>query len=204
MRLNTYRLGSILTLGFVLFGISLIPRAKGDEKEKLFLVLDRRMVVWKKPSGESIYIWHCRSAEGGCRRRLEAFATALSEASEQYGLDPWLLAAVAIRESGMNPDAVGSVGERGIVQLNPRSKYARDLRYFRSERYRSWCMRQVGNCQADVIDRGAKLLSRAIKRCGTVRSGLGMYQTGRCDADRLYVRRVLHEYLRLTRLRDQI
>jgi membrane-bound lytic murein transglycosylase MltF len=145
-----------------------------------------------------VYVRHCRSAREGCASRVATFARLIGDASRRHTIDPFLLAAVAVRESGMNPLAAGAAGERGIVQLHPRGPGA-GIRFVRSEGYRRHCERQPGVCQEEVLQAGAQLLSRSIDRCGTVREALGAYNRGSCgETD--YSRRVMNERQRLLRL----
>lgn len=152
--------------------------------------LDRRMTVWRTES-RVVYVRHCRNARGGCAARVATFARLIGDASRRHSIDPFLLAAVAVRESGMNPLAAGAAGERGIVQLHPRGPGAR-VRFVRSEAYRRYCERQPGFCQDEVLDAGAQLISRSLERCGGVREALGAYNRGTCgETD--YSRRVMSE-----------
>lgn len=48
-----------------------------------------------------------------------ALAGIFREAAERYSLDPLLLVAVARQESRFRPDAVSTVGARGVMQLMP-------------------------------------------------------------------------------------
>lgn len=41
----------------------------------------------------------------------------IAQAAARYGLDPSFVAAVARRESGLNPNAVSSAGAKGVMQL---------------------------------------------------------------------------------------
>jgi hypothetical protein len=59
-------------------------------------------------------------SEGGCRARIATLSRLITEASNRAGVDPFLTAAIALRESGLNPLAVSPVGARGVVQLNPK------------------------------------------------------------------------------------
>lgn len=165
--------------------------------EALERALDRRMTVWRAGT-RSVYVSHCRAARGGCPERTAAFARMIGDVSREHMLDPFLLAAVAVRESGMDPSAAGAVGERGIVQLHPRGSGS-SVRYVRSEAYRRRCARRPGACQREVLDAGARLLSHSIARCGGIREGLGAYNRGACGATG-YARRVMSERQRLLRL----
>ncbi|MGE0786514.1 MAG: transglycosylase SLT domain-containing protein [Sandaracinaceae bacterium] len=159
--------------------------------------LERRMTVWR--SGERVqYVRHCRLARGGCAERTATFATLIGEAARRHDIDPFLLAAVAMRESGMDPSAAGAAGERGIVQLHPRGSGSR-VRYVQSENYRRRCSHRADACQEEVLEAGATLLSNSIQRCGGVREGLGAYNRGACGETR-YATRVMSERQRLLRL----
>ncbi|MCA9610397.1 MAG: transglycosylase SLT domain-containing protein [Myxococcales bacterium] len=159
--------------------------------------LDRRLTVWRN-GDRSIYVSHCRHARGGCRERTLAFARLIGDVSQEHQVDPFLLAAIAIRESGLDPTAAGAAGERGIVQLHPRGSGS-SVRYVQSEAYRRSCARRPDACQREVLEAGAALLSRGIQRCGGVREGLGAYNRGVCGATR-YATRVMTERQRLLRL----
>ncbi len=50
---------------------------------------------------------------------LDSFDLLLLEAASRTGLDPALLKAVCLAESGMNPNAVSSAGAQGLMQLMP-------------------------------------------------------------------------------------
>ncbi len=159
--------------------------------------LDRRMTVWRTDT-RVVYVQHCRAARGGCPERVATFSRLIGNASLHHTIDPFLLAAVAVRESGMNPLAAGPAGERGIVQLHPRGPGA-GIRFVRSESYRQYCEHQSGVCQDEVLEAGARLLARSIERCGSVRDGLGAYNRGECgETD--YSRRVMSERQHLLRL----
>ena len=152
--------------------------------------LDERLTVWRN-GRRQVYVWHCRAARPGCRARIVAVAQLLAEAARRYTVDPFLLAAMAIKESGLNPFAAGAAGERGVVQLHPRGVGSR-VRFVRSEGYRRRCERSAGACQKEVIDAGARLVSAAIARCGDVLEGLGRYNSGICQST-AYSARVMEE-----------
>ena len=114
------------------------------------------------------------------------------------GIDPFVLAAMAFRESGFDPFATGAAGEVGIVQLHPRG-IGRSVRFIQNERYRERCRREVGACQREVVEVGAAHFAEAITTCGGVSDALGYYNRGICgETD--YSRRVLRERERLVEL----
>jgi membrane-bound lytic murein transglycosylase MltF len=152
-------------------------------------------------TGEQIPTHHCRNAAEGCDARLTELARYLSEAGEQYGLDPWLLGAMAYRESGLNPFAVGTRGERGILQLHPKNRRAKNVRFVQDERYRQRCQQQAGACQREIVEQAALILASSLQKCaGDLERALGMYNTGRCGGSAKYARRVLKERARLMEL----
>lgn len=159
---------------------------------------DERMTVWQAPDGRRTYAAHCRSAPGGCRARIALYARLIARLSLEQDVDPFLVAAVVLRESGLNPFAEGGVGERGIVQLHPRGAGS-DVEFVQSERYRRRCRNTADACQGEVLRVGIELLANSIRRCGSVEEGLGMYNGGTCQSTS-YSRRVLAERSRLLEL----
>jgi hypothetical protein len=149
-------------------------------------------------TGERLATKHCRAAAEGCDTRLAEFAKYLSDAGEQFGLDSWLLAAMAFRESGLNPFAVGTHGEKGILQLHPKNRHAKDLPFVQDDAYRARCQHKAGACQREVVERGAEILASSLNKCGgNLEQALGMYNTGRCGGSASYARRALQERTRL-------
>lgn len=49
----------------------------------------------------------------------EVVAPIIKETAERAGIDPELALAIAHVESNFNPNAIGSLGERGVFQLRP-------------------------------------------------------------------------------------
>ncbi len=133
-----------------------------------------------------------------CRPRLEAFAQLFDEAAEDHNVDPWLLLAIAVRESGLHPHAEGSIGERGLVQLHPRG-VGRRVPFVRNDQYFRQCRVRRDGCQREVLQEGASHLRGWIDRCGSEASALGGYNRGRCGVTS-YSRRVLAERERLRNL----
>lgn len=177
----------------------LSAQAKRDERVvALARALDARLTVWKRPDGRVIHVTHCRRIRDGCRARLVTFARWIVQVAEKHSIDPFLIAAMAIRESGLDPFAAGAAGERGIVQLHPRG-VGRGVRFVQSERYREYCKHKPGACQLEVIEAGATLVAESIEHCGGVAAGLGAYNSGVCG-ENAYARRVLAEREKLLSL----
>jgi hypothetical protein len=176
--------------------------AVGDHPTSLALAraIDARLTVRENREGEPIHVQHCRVVEGGCRARVATLSRLITEASNRAGVDPFLTAAVAMRESGLNPLAVSPVGARGVVQLNPKYR-GKTVPFVYNESYREQCGRRAGACQREVLDAGLGLYQWAVQRCGgDVAKGLAWYNSGRCDKRNGYAASVLSERRRLLRL----
>jgi len=183
------------------FGVEGASDRRDPTKLALARALDERMTVWRSPHGRRVYVRSCRQApgiQGGCRARIVALVQLLVDVGRERGVDPFLLAAMALRESGLNPYALGGAGERGIVQLHPRGVGSR-VRFVRSESYRRSCRRRADSCQREVVDAGARLLARAMHSCDSVVEALGAYNGGECRETE-YGHRVLEERAGLVRL----
>ena len=176
--------------------------AVGDHPSSLALAraIDARLIVRESRAGKPIHVQHCRIVEGGCRRRIATLSRLITEASNRAGIDPFLTAAIAVRESGLNPLAVSPVGARGVVQLNPKYR-GKTVPFVYNETYREQCSRRPGACQREVLEAGLGLYKWAVSRCGgDVEKGLAWYNSGHCDKRNGYASSVLSERRRLLRL----
>ena len=176
--------------------------AVGDHPTSLALAraIDARLVVRESRDGEPIHVQHCRVSNGGCRARIATLSRLITETSNRAGVDPFLTAGIAVRESGLNPLAVSPVGARGVVQLNPRYR-GKSVPFIYNARYRDNCSRRPGACQREVLEAGLGLYKWAVGRCGgDVHKGLAWYNSGRCDTQNGYASSVLRERRRLLRL----
>ena len=153
----------------------------------------RVSVSQDRHTGKTIPATHCRHAVGGCDKRLGEFARYIVDVGQEHGIDPWLMAAMAFKESGFNPYAIGSLGELGILQINPERRDAKEVRFMRDQWYRQRCRKEPGNCQREVVEHAARVLGRSLELCGDVKDALGAYNTGRCGGNDRYAKRVLAE-----------
>lgn len=169
--------------------------AELDHVPLLQQALRFRVTIHVNPrTGFMLPAYHCRRAKEGCDARLLEFARYLTEAGQTFEVDPWLLAAMAYRESSLNPFAVGGYGEAGILQLHPKSRTSKGVRFVRDTRYRSRCKRTLGACQREVVERAAQMLKSSLEKCdGDLERALGMYNTGRCGGNPPYAARVFKE-----------
>lgn len=157
-----------------------------------------RLTIWQRPDGRRVYASHCRMARDGCPARISAYARLITGLAREFDVDPFLVGAIVVRESGLNPFAEGTAGERGIVQLHPGGVGHR-VRFVRNDAYRRRCRRATDGCQAEVLREGVQLIANSMRRCGDVEQALGMYNSGRCRVTG-YSRRVLAERTRLIEL----
>lgn len=184
------------------FAVTQSAHAETDPAGVLQEALRSRLTVHvHQRTGERTATKHCRHAAEGCDTRLAEFSRYLLEAGEQYGIDAWLLAAMAYRESGLNPFAVGTRGEKGILQLHPKNRRAKDVRFVQDQSYWTRCQKTPGACQREVVERAAFILASSVEKCGgDLEQALGMYNTGRCGGSLTYAKRVLKERSRLMSL----
>jgi hypothetical protein len=178
------------------------PNAQGapgaEEALLLGLALRDRVSIARNRSGDGVPTPHCRNASEGCDRRMQVFAGYMADAARARGLDPFLLGAMAVRESMLDPFAVGGIGELGILQINPRRSDAKQVRFMRDGAYRKRCRGAEGACQREIVEHAARILDQAMKACrGQLRAALGAYNSGRCGKSADYAARVLKERARL-------
>lgn len=168
------------------------PDAPDDGAAALARAFLERMTVWTRADGARVLSARCRAGPVDCEARLTALAREIAAAARRHGLDPFLLGALAWRESGLDPAVLGRNREAGIVQLHPRGA-GRGVRYVEDARFRAACQREVDACQGPVLDRGAETLAREIARCGSLRAALGAFASGRCTGGAAQAQRVLEE-----------
>lgn len=126
---------------------------------------------------------------------VQPYQSEIEAAARAFGLDPKLLHALVIIESGYRPGAVSSAGAAGLAQLMPGT--ARDLGV--RDRFDP----------VENLHGGADYLARQILRFGDIRLALAAYNAGPSRVARLgrvpsipeteqYVRSVIDCYLALT------
>lgn len=162
-------------LAFIVFGfIAVAGVALADSGRNMATVITDRLVVWKNPyTQEPTYVAHCRRAREGCEERINRYAGYILASSNRHNVDPWLVAALAWHETRWHPNAVGPVGEFGLIQLHPRSPWGREARKLCRHTSKM-------DCEALTVDIGVRTLAASIKTCGNVAEGLGRYNTGKC------------------------
>lgn len=170
------RLTAVLVLAALLAGYAIVLRtARAQEPSSSLLtraIVSHFELAWTRADGSHPFVAHCRRAHGGCAARARRMAEHFERAGARHDVDPWLLAAIALQESGGNPDAVGTRGEWSLMQLLPGSAHERVVRRL--------CDENPSECTAITIDGAARLVRSAIDRCGSEGAALGMYNRGVC------------------------
>src|SRR6476620_4523939 len=87
-----------------------IPAIGPTEAPLLQAAMEARISLARNRDGRLVPIGHCRYARVGCERRLAEFSDYIIDAARNYRLDTWLMTAMALKESGLNPFARGSIG----------------------------------------------------------------------------------------------
>ncbi|MGE0784662.1 MAG: transglycosylase SLT domain-containing protein [Sandaracinaceae bacterium] len=172
------------------------------ETAALANAFEERLSVGTRRDGTRVLTPRCRNAPVDCSARLRAFARLIREVATAHEIDPLLLAAMALRESGLDPAALGRNREAGIVQLHPRGA-GRGVRYVEDSAYRERCQSEVDACQREVLEVGVRTLTEGIERCGGLRAGLGAYASGHCTSSARYIDRVFEERDRLRALTER-
>lgn len=173
----------------VVIAPALSPIDLGEQK-RLQNALYMRLLLHVDGNGVPVMVGHCRAAQDGCDRRIVQYAEWFTKAAHKHQIDVWLLAAMAVRESGLNPNVVGGVGEFGVMQLHPLSPWGRVAK--------KRCQKAV-SCTEVVIDVAAELVARYMRLCSTQTKALGAYNSGAC-IDNAYARRVTNERKQLLSL----
>lgn len=160
------------------------------ERQQLRTALTLRLLLRVDAGGQPVMVGHCRAARDGCQARIAQYVDWLCSAAEKHRVDVWTTAAMAVRESGLNPDSVGAAGEFGVMQLHPKSPWGRVAK--------ARC-RTADSCTEVVMDVATELVARYQRLCSTRPKALGAYNSGAC-VDNAYAQRVLKERDRLKQL----
>lgn len=145
---------------------------------------DRQKGILPEPAACSLASVYPAEIQQWCRL-IEASAT-------KYDIDPNLVAAVMLQESGGNPNAYSHSGAVGLMQVMPRDGIATNFMCHNGPCFANRpSMEELFDPQFN-IDYGVRLLSNLIQKRGSVREGLKAY--GPMDVGYRYADIVLNIY----------
>ncbi len=101
---------------------------------------------------------------GDCPGITAEIHDAIIRASTQFGVDTSLIKAIIKAESGFDPKAVGEAGEKGLMQLLPKTALAMGVKNAFNP--------------GENISGGTRYLARLVKRFNSVRLALAAYNAG--------------------------
>jgi soluble lytic murein transglycosylase-like protein len=119
-------------------------------------------------------------------KRAALLVNAVIEASDEYGLDPLLVAVIISRESSWDEKAIGSRGEVGLMQVHGVAAQGQDLKTARGQ-----------------IKAGARWLRLSLDKCKTLEGALSAYGTGECTLKNFALSRVHYYKYVLKRFRKE-
>jgi soluble lytic murein transglycosylase-like protein len=112
------------------------------------------------------------------KRRALKLVPLVVEYSEKYNLDPLLVSILISSESNWNVDSIGSIGERGLMQVHGIAARGHDL------------TKPEGQLAA-----GTAHFRRALDQCqGDLKKAFTAYATGSCDKNFLKAQRRMRLY----------
>jgi soluble lytic murein transglycosylase-like protein len=116
----------------------------------------------------------------------------ISQYANEHGLDPDLVAAVIVQESGGNPDAYSHSGAVGLMQVMPRDGLAAGFMCINGPCFGSRpSMSELYDAEFNV-SYGTRMLSGLVAKRGSVRDGLMAY--GPANVGYYYADKVLAIY----------
>lgn len=109
-------------MGFLLAVALAVGASGAHADELLYYIEDGKVVFTNTPSRRDVKAvprsgWEAR--RGGAPLPSTRYDGFIDRVARENGLDPSLVKAVALVESGFNPSAVSSKGARGLMQLMP-------------------------------------------------------------------------------------
>jgi soluble lytic murein transglycosylase-like protein len=107
----------------------------------------------------------------------------------KYAVDPLLIAAVMLQESGGQPEVLSSSGAVGLMQVMPRDGISAEFQCINGPCFANRPTIQELKDPAFNVDYGVRMLSGLINRHGDVREALKSY--GPYDVGYLYADKVL-------------
>ena len=106
---------------------------------------------------------------------IRRWCTPIMAAGTAYNLDPYLIAALMLQESGGHPDVISASGAVGLMQIMPRDGLAADFQCSSGPCFAARPSIDQLKDPAFNIDYGARLLADNAVRTGSIREALRAY-----------------------------
>jgi LysM repeat protein len=121
-RINIWALTTALAISIAVIPVLSAPAQAASKRS-----LQQAKAYSAKPYKKARYKKRMRGGGGGCqnlshttlRNKANNYSNTIASASRQYGVNPNLIGAVITIESCFNSRAVGTSGEKGLMQLMP-------------------------------------------------------------------------------------
>ncbi len=158
------------------------------------------------PAGAVAFLLARDNAPSGDPRWAVAaeYEEMLIEVAEAEGIDPALFVAMAFLESSFDSEAVGAIGEQGLVQVHGKAKRGCDLSTPRgqAECGARWLTVVSEDCGKAVVLDKEKCLKTASN--GACSGGLAAYASGSCAASDIVVGLVLRRLRLANKIRPML
>lgn len=162
------------------------------KKSITLAVLDMLITGYNK-DGEPIYLSTCARQFGGCEKHIRELTNYFYEQYELRGINPMIFFSIGFHETLFDSFAINeNSGSSGVLQIMPYTNVGRDIRFIHDRKYRRECREVIGGCQREIVEAGAGIIERSMRRCGgNMAKALGMYGSGNCNGSRSFSRYVM-------------
>jgi soluble lytic murein transglycosylase-like protein len=126
--------------------------------------------------------------------KIQPWCGLIEPVADEYNLDPLLIAAVMLVESGGQPEVISHSGAVGLLQVMPSDGIASTFEGINGPCFASRPSIEELKVPAFNIDYGTRMLSGLLARSGNLRDALKSY--GPYDVDYAYADKVLSIYNR--------
>lgn len=121
--------------------------------------------------------------------KIQSWCALIEEQAKEYGVDPLLVAAVMLMESGGQPEVISHSGAVGLMQVMPRDGLAAAFQCINGPCFANRPTIEELKDPAFNVDYGVRMLAGLIKKHGNTRDALKSYGPG--DVDYWYADKVL-------------
>lgn len=120
--------------------------------------------------------------------KLQSWCDLIANKSAEYGLDPYLVSAVILQESGGQSEAISTSGAVGLMQVMPSDGIASGFMCINGPCFANRPSSEKLLNPEFNIDYGVRMLTGLIGKYGSIRDGLmayGPYNVGYYYADKV-------------------